>query len=99
MSYLDKINEDVRLIILKGLYMEPDYTLNGSILTKILREFGHNKTREYVHNQLVWLRDNACAVTIKPAGTILVATLTEAGQDHVEKRTVLTGIERPSATD
>ncbi|WP_068087430.1 hypothetical protein [Polycladidibacter stylochi] len=96
MNYADKINSDVRLIVLRALYNEPDYSLNSSILTKILEEFGHVKSRDYVHNQLRYLEREVQALTLRSAGSILIAQLTQSGRDHVERRCVLTGVDRPS---
>ena len=37
------------------------------------------------------------AVTLTEAGSVLIATLTERGLDHVERRIILDGVKRPSA--
>jgi len=96
MDYQEHINQDVRLIILKALYDQDDYSLNSSILQSLLEGYGHTESRDYIHNQLRWMERNVQAVKLTPAGSILVATLTGAGRDHVERRGRLEGIKRPS---
>ena len=36
------------------------------------------------------------AVTLREAGTVLIATITRAGIDHVERRGIIEGVLRPS---
>ncbi len=96
MDYQEHINQDVRLIILKALYSQDDYALNSSILQSLLQSYGHTESRDYIHNQLRWMERTVQAVKITEAGSILVATLTSAGRDHVERRARLEGIKRPS---
>lgn len=96
MDYQDHINKDVRLIILKALHSQDDYSLNSSILQTLLEGYGHTESRDYIHNQLRWMERNVQAVKITQAGSVLVATLTNAGRDHVERRARLEGIKRPS---
>lgn len=95
MSYQNAVDQDVRLIILRALAGEQDYSINSSILTKALEEFGHKKSRSYVHNQLRWLQSEVSAVTLREVGSVLVATITRAGLDHVQMRTTLEGVDRP----
>ncbi|MDD7908548.1 hypothetical protein PUV47_01355 [Pseudovibrio exalbescens] len=96
MEYQEHVNQDVRLIILKALHEQDDYALNSSILQALLESYGHTESRSYIHNQLRWMERNVQAVKLTEAGSILVATLTSAGRDHVERRARLEGIKRPS---
>jgi hypothetical protein len=85
----------VRLIILRELVAQPDYRLNETLLLRVLETFGHRRSRDYLRDQLRWL-DEMGAVTLTEAGTVLIAELTRRGRDHVERRTVIEGIARPS---
>ncbi len=96
MGYREFIEENVRLVILKSLATEVDYALNEHILLAALEAFGHHKTRDYLRNQLRWLENEVGAVSLKEAGSVLVATITSAGLDHVARRTALEGVQRPS---
>ncbi|WFE92292.1 hypothetical protein K1718_13280 [Roseibium porphyridii] len=95
MSYHDVVAEDCRLIILNELSKENDSRLNETILTKVLENFGHLKTRDYVRTQLRKLEDLG-AIGIKQVGTVQVAELRQPGLDHVERRSYLEGVGRPS---
>lgn len=87
--------EDARLVILKELDRQTDGTLNEALLQKVLELFGHKRSREWVRTQLRKLADLG-AVTITEAGSVLIATLRQAGRDHVQRRGVIEGVARPS---
>jgi hypothetical protein len=89
------IASDVRLIILRELASQPDYRLNETLLLRVLETFGHRKSRDYLRDQLRWLEEMG-AVSLTEAGTVMIAELTRRGRDHVERRTVIEGIARPS---
>ncbi|SFZ85988.1 hypothetical protein SAMN02983003_3160 [Devosia enhydra] len=95
-SYAEFVDHDVRLIILKALADETNRSLNDSLLQAVLETFGHSKTRDYVRNQITWLEAEVGAVKTRPAGSTIIATLTQDGLDHVEHRRVLQGVKRPS---
>jgi hypothetical protein len=87
--------ENARLVILKELSGQTNSSLNDAILQKVLETFGHVRTREWVRTQLNKLHELG-AISLTPAGTALIATLKQAGLDHVERRSVIDGIDRPS---
>lgn len=95
MSFAEHLALNARLIILRELAQQPDGRLNDSLLTRVLEQFGHNRSREWVRTQILKLAELG-AVTITTAGSVLVASITRAGLDHVERRSVIEGIERPS---
>ncbi|QFS97573.1 hypothetical protein FIV06_09080 [Labrenzia sp. THAF191b] len=95
MSYLDVVAADCRLIMLKELAGQNDHQLNETILTKVLENFGHLKTRDYVRTQIRML-EGLNAVSVKEVGSVLVVKLLRAGLDHVERRAFLEGVGRPS---
>ncbi len=86
---------DARLVILRGLYEQTDHTLNETLLQKVLETYGHNVSRDYVRTQLRALKDLG-AVWLLDRSAIMVASLTRAGVDHVERRAVIEGVARPS---
>jgi hypothetical protein len=97
MNYAEYIRADQRLIILKALASTPDYTQNSTILLRILDDFGHRMASDDLVEQLEWLAgDEAAAISLKEAGSILVASLTKAGKEHVERRRIIAGIKQPN---
>lgn len=95
MSYRERVNEDQRLIILKELARELDYRSNETILTAVLESFGHRVSREACRTQLRKLEELG-AVRITEAGSVFVVSLARAGLDHVEGRSLIEGVLRPS---
>ena len=90
------MEEDARLVILKELAAQVNYTLNDTILHRVCETLGHNRSRDWVRTQIRKLAELG-AVRLSEAGTVLIATITEAGVDHVLRRGLIEGIARPSA--
>lgn len=91
--------EAARLCILRKLHEEIDGTSNETLLQHVLEAFGHRASREWVRTQLRKL-DEIGAVRISMlGGEYMIATLTRAGADHVERRSVIEGVKRPSHGD
>ena len=94
-NYDQHLTEDGRLVILKELARQIDGRLNESIMTRVLDTFGHRWSREKVRTEMRKLEEIR-AVKLAEAGTILIASITRAGLDHVERRSVIEGVARPS---
>lgn len=95
MSYEAFVEEDARLTILKELARQTDGRLNETLITHVLNAFGHNRSRDWVRTQLNKMAELG-AVTITEVGTVMIASITRAGLDHVQRRSVISGIARPS---
>lgn len=96
MSDLHRITrEHARLIMLRVLAGELNGSLNSAILQEHLGVFGIARPRDWVHEELRWLAEMG-AVTVLDAGSVRVATITAKGVDHVERRTAIEGVKRPS---
>lgn len=95
MNYDEHMTEDARLIILRELAAQPDGRLNEVLLEKVLDAFGHRRSRDWIRTQLRKLQELG-AVRTTEAGTVLVAAITRAGMDHVERRSIIEGVARPS---
>lgn len=92
---VDIIRNEARLIILRALADEPRYSLNEALLQAQLETFGIARARSWVREELRRLEDLG-GVTLTEAGSVLIATLTEKGRDHIERRLVIEGVKRPS---
>lgn len=88
------IREQARLIVLRALAGQPDETLNSAILLLELERFGIRKARDWLHQELRWLADMD-AVRVTEAGSLLVATLTERGAQHLSRVAPIEGVQRP----
>ncbi|MER9623247.1 hypothetical protein NKI98_17695 [Mesorhizobium sp. M0222] len=89
------LTADARLVILRELNHQTDGRLNEVMLTKALDGFGHNRSREWVRTQLRKLAELG-AVKVTEVGTVMVAAVTRSGVDHVERRSIIEGVARPS---
>lgn len=94
-EYKHHIEETARLTILKALYDENDLRMNEALLASVLDVYGFRKSRDWVRTQMRKLEDLG-AVTLSEAGTVLIAALTRTGSDHIERRTFIEGVRRPS---
>jgi hypothetical protein len=94
MSMGDIIREHARLHLLNALAEQPDHRLNSQMLRDdIAVRWAINRPRDWVHGELRWLADMG-AVSLLPAGELLIATITDGGLDHVEGRRLLEGVKR-----
>lgn len=91
----DIIREDARLIILKALHSEINYSLNESLLQETLEYAGIARSREWVREELRYLA-NLNAVSTHMFGSVMVARLLAKGIEHVERRLIIEGVKRPS---
>jgi len=88
------VTEDARLVILKSLLLSPSGQMNETLIDEALRRFGHNRTREWVRQQLRFLADQGAIVLDEPC-SVLVATITRAGLDHLERKAFIEGVKIP----
>lgn len=95
-NFDDYLTADARLVILKELAKQLDGRLNETILTAVLDHFGHRRSREWVRTQLVKLEELG-ALKTSAVGSVMLAAITRAGVDHVERRSIIVGVARPSA--
>lgn len=87
---------DMRLVMLRILAETPGFRANSSVMTTLLYQLGHTVSRDKVKTELRWLEEQGL-LTIVPAESVLVATLSERGQDVAEGRAVVEGIASPRA--
>jgi hypothetical protein len=94
----DQLAEAGRLVILRELAAQLDARLNEVALIQALDVFGIKRTRDWVRTQLNVLQELG-AIRITQAGDFWVATLRQAGRAHVDRRSLLEGVARPSDED
>lgn len=99
-GYSDHYNEAARLTILRALAAEVDGRLNESLLSRVLEGYAFKRGRSWLRTQLRWLEQEAGAIVVREVqgvqGALMIAEITECGMDHVERRQVLDGIQRPA---
>jgi len=95
---VDQIAEDGRLIILRELAAQTDGRSNDLVLARVLDAFGVRRSRDWVRTQLRRLAELE-AVRIQEVSTVMVASLRQAGRDHVDRRGIIEGVSRPADED
>ena len=95
MNYQETIARDARMILLRELNAQVDGRLNEVSLRRVLDAFGVKRSRDWLVTQLNHLA-GLDALTVKEAGEIMIAQITPLGRDHVEERSILGGVSRPS---
>jgi hypothetical protein len=96
MSYMTVIQEHLRLIILRALADEANYSHNDSLLTDIAKGYGIDRGRDFVRAEIRWL-EGVAALTVQDMGGTLIVTATQRGVDHAQRRVVIDGVQRPRA--
>lgn len=95
-DFAEHLRQDQRLVLLRVLSEMPSYRANSSVLSNLLHQMGHTMTRDQVKTELRWLSEQGL-LTLEEAGSVLVATLSERGQDVAEGRGRVDGVNRPRA--
>lgn len=95
-DFAQHLREDQRLVLLRILSELQSYRSNSSVLSGLMHRMGHTMTRDQVKTELRWLAEQGL-LTLDEAGSVLVATLEERGQDVAEGRARVDGIQRPRA--
>ncbi|PAL20207.1 hypothetical protein [Sphingopyxis sp. GW247-27LB] len=94
MSWKDKVALDARLIILRELAQQMNGTLNSVSLRRVLDVY-FVRPVEWIDTQLVKLAQLE-AIELTRAGDIAIAKITPAGRDHLDERSIISGITPPA---
>ncbi len=86
--------EDRRLVILRQLADDQDYTINTSILQKALGLWSHNVSRDQLHGEVAWLAEQGL-VTYEELASVYVVKLTQRGLDVAQGSSRVPGVARP----
>lgn len=97
MNFENKLKEEMRLVLLRLLNELPSYRGNSSTLHSGLIHWGLSYSRDQVKTELYWLKDQGCIEIEFDNPDVIVVKLIERGQDVIENRTRIHGIQRPSA--
>ncbi|HLJ65194.1 MAG TPA: ArsR family transcriptional regulator [Stellaceae bacterium] len=98
MKFSETIAADRRLSLLELLGRASGATANHAILHSGLDELGHRCSRDQVRTELAWLQEQGL-VTLRRvehgSASILVARLTERGEDAAKGRVRIPGVRAP----
>ncbi len=97
MTYAERATESRRLTVLRALATTGDGRMNDRDILDVLDLYGHRMARVDVRAMLEWLELAGAVRLTRPGEMVLVAELTQRGQDHVERRGApIEGVALPS---
>lgn len=97
-KYAEFLSQDRRLVILRILAEMPTYRANSSVLHTVLNQWGHEPSRDQVKSELRWLEEQQLVeIEALGDGAVLLARLTERGEDVQAGRARVDGVKRPGA--
>jgi len=91
------IAREARLAILRALAAQTDGRLSDILLKRTLDIYGYRRDRDWIRTQMRKLADLG-AVSLTEGGDVLFARIETSGRDHLEERSVIEGVMRPSET-
>lgn len=94
-SFEERVAEDRRLALLRGLERSINYESNDSLLTMVARDCGHAVSRDRVRADLIWLKEQGLVI-VEQISDAWIVTLTQPGLDCVSGDVVVPGIKWPS---
>lgn len=95
MSLEKLLTEDLRLVLLRGLFDVPGYSHNESILQRVAGTYAHRVSRDRIRTELSWLKEQGLITTEEVCG-YLIATLTVRGADVAQGNVTVPGVQRPA---
>lgn len=95
MSFSDKLDQDARLRILQALANQTDNRLADRMIVHELDAWGHRRSVDYVRTQLNRLEELRAVTLPTKTDAVTVAEITTAGLDHVNRRGLISGVQRP----
>ena len=97
-TFLERLREDRRLVLLRILSEQPGYRLNSSNLHAGLHHLGIVAARDDVVTDVHWLRDQGLLVLdpVPEVEGLYLCTLTMRGNDVAMGNTSVPGVSRPT---
>lgn len=92
-SFAEVLQEDRRLALLRFLERSPGYEANDSLLRQALATVGLHCGRDVVRTELAWLAEQGLVRT-EQVSDVLMARLTERGEDVAAGRGSVPGVRR-----
>ena len=88
------VQADMRLVVLRVLAEDADYSHNEYVLRSALRSLGHTVSTDKLRTELAWLAEQGLIAVTDTAG-VMVAKLTARGKDVAIGAVIVPGVQRP----
>ncbi|MCL2029537.1 MAG: ArsR family transcriptional regulator [Deltaproteobacteria bacterium] len=89
------VDEDRRLVFLKLLGTQGDYSLPHFALRDALAQLGHSEPLDKIKVDAAWLEEQDLVTVTHPAPDLEVYKLTPRGRDVSKGMSVVPGVKRP----
>ncbi len=96
-TFIDRLREDRRLVLLRLLSEQPGYRANSSNLHAGLYALGIAATRDDVTTDLHWLQEQSLVrlESLPEVPDLVIASITPRGDDVVKGTAIVPGVRRP----
>lgn len=94
MKFAELLASDMRLVVLRVLAEDGDYSHNEFVLNDALVLFGHRVSRDKLRTELSWLKEQGL-IEIEDISGVMVAKLTTRGVDVACGAATCPGVKRP----
>lgn len=94
-SLAEALAREARLAILRALAAQTDGRLSDLLLKRTLDIYGYRRDRDWIRTQMRKLADLG-AISLVEAEEVLFALIEGPGRDHLEERSIVEGVMRPS---
>ena len=94
-NFSELITKDIRLVILRMLEEDNDFSHNDSVIRAGLELLGHKVSQDRVRTEVSWLKEQGL-VTTEDVGPVMIVQLTVRGQDVATGAATVPGVKRPS---
>ena len=97
MDFDTYMSEDRRLVILRLLEAQDDFTLNDGLLLHGLDQLGHGVSRQILQEDMTWLEQAGLVVLHSLSPQIMRVHLSEKGQEVCLGKRRIAGVRRLKA--
>lgn len=94
MDFDTYMSEDRRLVLLRLLEAQDDFTLNDALLLHGLEQLGHGVSRQILQDDIVWLEAAVLVAVHRLSPQIMRVRLSEKGQEVCLGKRRIAGIRR-----
>lgn len=95
MSLADIEREHRRLIIIRALADDLNYSITIYALQLLVEDYGQKVSRDVVAGDIAWLEEQGLVTTEQTTANMIVATATQRGVDVGQGRARHPGVARP----
>lgn len=96
-TFVERLREDRRLVLLRLLSEQPGYRANSSNLHAGLHALAVPASRDDVTTDLHWLCDQSLVLleSVPEVPDLVIASITSRGDDVAKGRVIVPGVRRP----